>query len=236
MARVGEIVKLALDEMKKEVRAGVTTQQLDDICSGVFDTYGARSAPQLAYDFPGAACISINDEAVHGIPKPTRTVESGDLIKLDVAAELDGFIADAAVTDTAGITSPDNLRLAKCPQSALLMALSIARAGRRLNLIGKTVQTEVERQGFNIIPELGGHGVGRAIHEDPFVSNQYNPWDSQRLNPGLVIAIEPVISSGSPEAYKAQDGWAIKTSDGAPSAHFEHTVVITHERPIVLTA
>ncbi len=235
MLRVGRVVRLALDRTKKEVQIGVNTQELDDVCAGVFDRYGARSAPQLVYGFPGIACISINEEAVHGIPRTTRTIRRGDLVKLDVAAELDGYFADAAVTVAADNATPTNLRLAACAHSALRLAIKAARGGRPINRIGRTIQSEVERQGFNVMPQLGGHGVGRTIHEYPSVHNYYVPWDNQPLNPGLVIAIEPVISLGSGKSVETADGWTVETADGAPSAHFEHTVVITQERPIVLT-
>ena len=234
--RAGIVVKSALDVMKKAVRPGMTTQELDDLCADVFERHGARSGPQLVYGFPGSACISINEEAVHGIPQATRTINEGDLVKLDVTAELDGYFADAAVTVNVGTTSSRRLRLARCARSALHLALGTARAGRPMNGIGIVVQTEVERQGFSVMPKLGGHGVGRTVHEKPFVRNFYAPWDRQRLWAGLVIAIEPVISSGSGASVTAADGWTVKTADGSPSAHFEHTVVITDGNPIVATS
>ena len=230
------MVKSALDVMRKSVRAGTTTQALDDLCTEVFERHGARSGPQLVYGFPGSACISINDEAVHGIPRTTRTIQDGDLVKLDVTAELDGYFADAAVTVGVGATSSRRLRLARCARSALHVAVKAARAGRPINGIGRAVQTEVERQGFSVMPELGGHGVGRTVHEEPFVRNFYAPWDIQPLWPGLVIAIEPVISSGSGASVTDADGWTVITADGSPSAHFEHTVVITNGGPMVVTS
>ena len=234
--RAGRAVKSALDVMKKAVRAGTTTQALDDLCTEVFEMHGARSGPQLVYGFPGSACISINDEAVHGIPRTTRTIQDGDLVKLDVTAELDGYFADAAVTVGVGAASSRRLRLARCAQSALHVAIRAAQAGRPISGIGRAVQTEVESQGFSVMPQLGGHGVGRTVHEEPFVRNFYVPWDKQRLWPGLVIAIEPVISSGSGGSVTADDGWTVRTADGSPSAHFEHTVVITSGNPIVVTS
>ena len=232
----GKVVRSALDTMRKAVKPGVSTQALDDLCADVFDRYRARSGPQLVYEFPGAACISINDEAVHGIPRKTRTVREGDLVKLDVTAELNGYFADAAVTVGVGRVTSQKRRLARCARSALYAALKVAGANRPLNGIGLSIQAEVERQGFRIIPELGGHGVGRSVHEEPFVPNYYDPWDNRQLHPGLVIAIEPVISGGSGESLTDDDGWTIKTADGAPSAHFEHTVVITQRGPMVVTA
>lgn len=234
--RTGRVVKSALDVMKKAVRPGVTTQALDDLCTEVFERHGARSGPRLVYGFPGSACISINEEAVHGVPRATRTIKEGDLVKLDVTAELDGYFADAAVTISVGTTSSRRLRLSRCARSALHLAIEAARAGRPINGIGKAVQTEVEHQGFSVMPQLGGHGVGRTVHEEPSVRNFYAPWDNQRLWPGLVIAIEPVISSGSGASVTADDGWTVRTADGSPSAHFEHTVVITNGNPMVVTS
>ena len=236
IVKVGNVVKSALDVMEKAVKPGMTTQALDDLCADVFERRGARSGPQLVYGFPGVACISINDEAVHGIPRETRTIHDGDLVKLDVTAELDGYFADAAVTVAVGRVSSRKRRLAKCTRSALYGALKNARANRSISGIGRSIQTAVERQGFNVMPELGGHGVGRSVHEEPFVPNYYDPWDNRRLHPGLVIAIEPVISGGSGESATDDDGWTIKTADGAPSAHFEHTVIVTQRGPIVVTA
>ena len=234
--RVGKVVRSALDTMKQAVKPGITTQALDDLCADVFERDGARSGPQLVYGFPGVACISIDEEAVHGIPRHTRTIRDGDLVKLDVTAELNGYFADAAVTVGVGRVSSRKRRLAGCARSALFNALNVARANRPLNGIGRSIQTEVERQGFSVIPELGGHGVGRTVHEEPFVPNYYDPWDNRHLWPGLVISIEPVISSGSGESATDSDGWTVKTADGAPSAHFEHTVVITPRGPMIVTA
>ena len=236
IVRVGKVVKSALDTMKRAVKPGMTTQALDDLCADVFERHGARSGPQLVYGFPGVACISINEEAVHGIPRHTRPVRDGDLLKLDVTAELNGYFADAAVTVEVGKVSSQKRRLARCARSALHTGLKAARANRPMNGIGRSIQTEVERQGFSVIPELGGHGVGRTVHEEPFVPNYYDPWEKRHLRPGLVIAIEPVISGGSGESLTDVDGWTVKTADSAPSAHFEHTVVITQRGPMVVTA
>ena len=234
--RAGRVVGYALNVMKRAVKTGVTTQALDDLCADVFERHGARSGPQLVYGFPGTACISINDEAVHGIPKGTRTIQDGDLVKLDVTAELNGYFADAAVTVGVGRVPSRKRKLARCARSALHLGLKAAQADRPMNEIGRSIQGAVERRGFSVMPELGGHGVGRTVHEEPFVPNYYDPWEKRRLRPGLVIAIEPVISGGTGASRTAADGWTIKTGDGAPSAHFEHTVVILRCGPIVVTS
>ena len=211
----------------------MTTQALDDLCAEVFERQGARSGPQLAYGFPGTSCISVNEEAVHGIPSETRMIRDGDLVKLDVTAELDGYFADAAISVPVGNAPPRKRKLAGCAQSALRSALKVARAGRPINGIGRAIQSEVERQGFSVMPELGGHGVGRTVHEEPLVPNYDAPWNRQELWPG--IAVEPVISSGADGSVTADDGWTIRTADGSPSAHFEHTIVITRGDPLVVT-
>ena len=158
------------------------------------------------------------------------------MVKIDVTAELDGYFADAATTVAVGKARPRDVDLARCARSALDSALWAARAGRPLTGIGKAIQAEVERWGFNVMPELGGHGVGRTIHEDPHVHNYHVPWDTRRLHAGLVLAVEPVISSGSGQSTTSADGWTISTADGARSAHFEHTIIVTHGTPIVATA
>ncbi len=235
IVRAGSVVRSALDVMRKAVSAGMTTKALDDLCAGEFERWGARSGPQLAYGFPGVSCISINEEAVHGIPSTARTIRDGDLVKLDVVAELDGFYADAAITVPVGNASQRRQKLAGCAQSALRDALKVARAGRPISGIGRAVQSEVERQGFSVMPELGGHGVGRAVHEEPFVPNYDDRLNRQVLWTGLVIAVEPVISSGAGGSVTSDDWWTIRTADGSPSAHFEHTIVITRGDPIVVT-
>ena len=234
--RVGKVVKSTLATMKQAVKPGMTTQALDDLCADVFERHAARSGPQLVYGFPGVACISINEEAVHGIPRQTRTIRDGDLVKLDVTAELNGYFADAAVTVGVGKVSSQKRRLARCVRSALHTGLKVAKANRPMNAIGRSIQAQVESQGFSVMPELGGHGVGRTVHEEPSVPNYYDPWEKRHLWPGLVIAIEPVISGGSGESLTDDDGWTVKTADAAPSAHFEHTVVITRRGPMVVTA
>jgi methionyl aminopeptidase len=235
LQRVGRVVGLTLQAMKKRVRAGVTTAELDRIGAECLAGHGARSAPQLVYGFPGAICISVNDEAVHGIPGP-RALQEGDLVKLDVTAELDGYIADAAVTVALPCVSIQKRRLSDCAERAFHKALGSARAGRPVSDIGRIVEAEVRRSGFAVIRELRGHGVGRAIHEEPTVPNYFDRTLKQRLTEGLVITIEPIIAAGSGQVFGSADGWTVQTADGSPSAHYEHTIVVTRERPIILTA
>jgi methionyl aminopeptidase len=197
--------------------------------------YGARSAPALVYKFPGVNCISVNDEAVHGIPGK-RAVRSGDLVKLDVTIEKDGFMADAAVTVPVGEVTEERRRLVECAERAFAKAMLVARAGFRVSQIGRAVEREVRRSGFSVIRDLGGHGIGRTIHEDPRVPNFADPEANQILTEGLVITVEPIIAAGSGRAYVASDQWTMITADHRPSAHYEHTLVITKGAPMLLTA
>jgi methionyl aminopeptidase len=231
----GRIVRMVLDAMKAEVRPGVTTRYLDEVGARVMQENGARSAPSMVYKFPGASCISLNDEAVHGVPSD-RQLKEGDLVKLDVTVEKDGFMADAAITVPVGQVSSRAQALTACAERAFHQAMLVARAGFRVFEIGKMVEREVRRSGFAVIRELGGHGIGRTIHELPHVPNYPDPQARQVLKEGLVITVEPIISSGSGRVFTDKDGWTVRTGDHALSAHFEHTLVITAGAPILLTA
>lgn len=231
----GRVVAEAIRAMSSQVTPGVTTAELDEVSARVFTKAGARSGPRLDYGFPGTSCISVNDEAVHGIPGG-RVLRSGDLVKLDVTAELDGFYADACVSVAVGKVSGSTRRLADVSRRALSAAIGVARAGVPLNEIGRTVETTVSMYGYSVCQDLMGHGIGRRIHEPPDVPNYHHPRLSQRLTEGLVITIEPIIAAGTGEVREAGDGWTFKTRDGSFAAHSEHTLVITRGAPIVLTA
>ena len=232
---VGRIVRHVLDAMKAEVRPGVTTRYLDDVGSQVMQENGAHSAPSMVYKFPGVSCISLNDEAVHGVPGE-RELREGDLVKLDVTLEKDGYMADAAITVPVGRVSPQAERLIACAERAFHKAMLVARAGFRVFEIGRVVEREVRKSGFSVIRELGGHGIGRTIHEPPHVPNYPDPQARQIMNEGLVITVEPIISSGSGRVFTDKDGWTVRTRDRALSAHFEHTLVVTSGIPLLLTA
>jgi methionyl aminopeptidase len=235
MKAAGEVVARVLAAMKQQVRAGVTTRELDQVGARIIREHGAASAPRKVYDFPGDNCISINDEAVHGIPGD-RVIQPGDLVKLDVTIEKDGYMADAAVTVAVEPVRQLHHKLARCAEKAFMRALLAARAGARVHDIGRAVEGEVRRSGFAVIRTLCGHGIGHTIHEAPEVPNFYEPMARQELTEGLVITIEPIIAAGTGNSYTGDDGWTVKTSDGKPSAHYEHTIVITRGAPIILTA
>jgi len=235
MRAAGAVVRLMIEAMRQAVRPGVTTAELDGVGAAVMREHGANSAPAMVYNFPGTNCISVNEEAVHGIPG-ARALRDGDLVKLDVTVEKDGFMADAAVTVPVGNVSEENQKLIACAERAFAKAMLVARAGFRVSEIGRVVEREVRRNGFSVIRDLGGHGIGRTIHEPPRVPNYPDPEAHQILTEGLVITVEPIIAAGSGRSFVAADGWTVRTADGRPSAHYEHTLVVTKGEPILLTA
>ena len=235
MREVGRVVRLTLDVLQAHAQPDVSTAELDDRAAAVFRAHGARSAPALVYNFPGTVLISVNDEVVHGVPG-ARRLRSGDVVKLDVTAEKNGFMADAARTVVLPGGRQPAARLQACAEAAFRKAMAAARPGNRVSEIGRAVETEVRRRGFSVIPDLAGHGIGRTIHEAPSVPNFYDARQTDILTEGLVVAIEPIITSGSGRVVEDRDGWTIRTRDGSLAAHYEHTVVITRDEPILLTA
>lgn len=236
MRAAGVVVCRVLDAMKRAVHPQITTADLDDIGARVMRANGAQSAPALVYRFPGVNCISVNEEAVHGIPGK-RKLREGDLVKLDVTVEKDGFMADGAITVPVGTVSAEKQQLIACAERAFEAAMQVARAGSRVSAIGRAIESEVRRSGFSVLRELGGHGIGRTIHEDPRIPNYPDPQAHQViLTEGLVITVEPIIASGMGRTVLARDGWTIQTADRSTSAHYEHTLVITKGEPTLLTA
>ena len=235
MRAAGDVVRFMLDAMRDQVRPGITTAELDEVGAGVMRQHGAQSASALVYGFPGVSCISLNEEAVHGIPGQ-RALQQGDLVKLDVTIEKNGFMADAAVTVPVGEVSEERKNLVACAERAFAKAMLVARAGFRVWEIGRAVEREVRRSGFSVIRQLAGHGIGRTIHEEPRVPNFPDAQSNQVLTESLVITVEPIIAAGSGRVFVAPDKWTMITADHGPSAHYEHTLVITKGAPILLTA
>ncbi len=233
----GMIVGKALRAMAAEVHAGVTTAELCEVGSRVLAAHGARSSPPMVYGFPGDVCISVNDEVVHGIPGD-RVIQAGDLVKLDLTAEKDGYHTDSAVSIEVPAARPSAKAraLAHCAERAFRQALGAARIGNRTKDIGRAVEREVRRRGFQVVKELGGHGIGRTIHEPPAVPNYPDISAQYKLTEGLVITIEPIITAGTGNVMLDKDGWTYHTADGSLSAHYEHTIVITRGEPVLLTA
>lgn len=235
LKRVGALVAHTLRTLRSHVAPGVSTQDLDARAAEIFEKHGATSAPMTTYDFPGTICISVNEEVVHGVPGPRR-LRDGDLVKLDVTPELDGFLADAAVTVPVGRLRPGVTPLLRAADDCLKRAIAAAVAGAPLRSIGATTQRTAQRHGATVFPELRGHGIGRHIHEEPSVPNVDVPALRQELNAGLVLAIEPMLTMGRPRLVTCPDGWTIATADRSMAAHVEHTVVVYKNHPLVLTA
>jgi methionyl aminopeptidase len=232
---IGRIVAAALAAMQRHLAPGRTTAELDAVCRATLTEMGARPTPEHAYGFPGAACISVNDEVVHGIPGG-RVLRPGDVVKLDVTADRDGYVADAARTVVVPPAPERAQRLADCARAAFARALDVATAGTPIRAVGRAVEAEVLRHGYRVIRELSGHGVGRQIHEPPSIPNYDEPRCRGRFTEGLVITVEPILAAGSGKAFNCRDGWTIKTADRSLAAHHEETIVITRGRPLILTA
>jgi len=235
LKRIGRIVALTREEMLRHVRPGVTTAELDAIGAEVMERHGATSAPKAEYGFPGATCISLNDQAAHGIPGST-TVREGDLVNVDVSAELDGYYADTGATVAVPPAADAALALCQCSYDALLRGLDRARSGVPIHGIGRAIYREAHSRGFTVIRNLAGHGIGRKLHEPPDVFNFFARGDDRPLEDGQVLAVETFVSAGAQLVMEDPDGWGLRTPDGSLVAQFEHTIVVTAGRPIVLTA
>jgi methionyl aminopeptidase len=235
LKRVGRIVSLVLQEMLDALEPGMTTRELDDLGRAALERHGARSAPEVMYAFPGATCISVNEEAAHGVPG-SRIIRDGDLVNVDVSAELDGYFADTGATGIVPPSTPEKDRLCYATRLALDSAVKEARAGNRLNAIGKAAQRVARSAGFKVIKNLAGHGIGRSLHEEPeAIVGYYEPRDRRVLREGMVIAIEPFLSTKSTFVEEAADGWTLIGERGNLSAQYEHTLIVTRGSPIVLT-
>lgn len=235
LKRIGRIVSFVLQEMLDTAEPGMTTGELDIIGAKLLEQHGARSAPQLTYNFPGATCISVNEEAAHGIPG-NRVIRAGDVLNIDVSAELGGYFADTGGTRVVPPTSPQKTRLCHATRTALEQAMKQARSGLPLNGIGAAIQRTAKMYGFKIIENLGSHGVGRSLHEEPeHIPGYFDPADRRLLKEGMVITIEPFLSTKSRVVTEAADGWTLVGVPGNLSAQYEHTMIITKSDPIVVT-
>lgn len=237
LKKIGKIVSLAREEMLKNIKPGITTLELDLIGKRILDLHKATSAPKKDYDFPGYTCISINNEIAHGIPS-NRVVKEGDIINVDVSAELDGFYADTGASIVVGENSSEiKLNLCKCAEEALYKAISKAVEGAKLNEIGKEIENEVKKAGFKVVRNLSGHGIGKKLHEEPdYILNYYDKKHNQILNDGLVLAIETFVTNGAEYVKENKNKWTLETVDNTIGAQFEHTIVVTKNKAIILTA
>lgn len=230
----GALVASVLDTMRNAASEGVRTIELDALGAELLRKAGARSAPQLTYGFPGATCISVNAIAAHGIPDET-VLRNGDLVNIDVSAELDGYFADTGASFVVGHASASQQRLLDAAREARDTAIAQLRAGGRLNSIGRTVESVAARRGFRVIRNLGSHGVGRALHEEPgHIPGHYVPRDNRMLHEGMVITVEPFLATHCNMVEDVGDGWSLYCKKGF-AAQFEHTLVVTAGEPIVVT-
>ncbi len=235
LRKIGRIVANCLQHMAMQLESGITTLEIDEIGRVFLEANGARSAPKLTYNFPGTTCISVNEEAAHGIPS-ARVLNAGDLVNIDVSAELDGYYADTGGSFIIPPESSVKRELCLATQRALSHALKEARAGQKLNQIGRAIEMEAHRSKLTVIKNLGSHGVGRALHEEPgFIPNFYNSKDKRILRENQVITIEPFLSTGAHEVSETGDGWTLATSKQFLTAQYEHTLVITKGMPLVMT-
>ena len=235
MKEAGRITGEALLVARECIRPGVSTKEIDTAIRQHIEKSGAKPSFLGLYGFPGSACISINDEVIHGIPSKDRILQEGDIVKIDVGAFYKGFHGDSARTFPVGKVSDEALRLIAATKQSFYEALTALKVGNRVGDIGAAVDAYVRSCGFSVVRRYVGHGVGRDVHEQPDVPNYGTPGRGPRLCSGLVIAIEPMVNVGTHEVREMSDGWTVKTADGSLSAHYENTVALTEEGIINLT-
>ena len=235
MRRSGRIVHEVLEALRKRVAPGVSTMDLERIADHMIRQAGAKAAFKGYYDYPCVLCTSINQEIVHGIPSEKRVLKPGDVVSIDCGAVLDGYYGDAAITVPVGEIAPEVRKLLEVTEASLYRGIAVARVGNSIGDIGAAVQGLVEANGFSVVREFVGHGIGTRMHEDPQVPNYGTPGRGAKLRSGMVLAIEPMVNAGTPGAVVLEDKWTAVTEDGSCSAHFEHTVAITDNGPVILT-
>ncbi|SFP85834.1 type I methionyl aminopeptidase [Hymenobacter arizonensis] len=236
LQRISQAVGITLRKMREYARPGMNTQELDEYGGGLLAELGAKSAPKLTYGFPGWTCISVNNEVAHGIPSPLRTLQEGDLVNIDVSAELNGYWADNGGSFVLGADVHHHQPLVDASRQILRTALDQIKGGVRIAEIGRLIQSEARKAGYQVIRNLVGHGVGRSLHEEPKeIPCFYDPYNRKRFQKNSVVAVETFISTRAKIAHQTSDGWTLVTKDGSFVAQHEHTIVITDGRPIILT-
>lgn len=235
MREAGRIVALAHQEVQKHIKAGVSTYELDQIVEHVITSHGATPSFKGYGGFPASACTSINEQVVHGIPSETVTLKDGDIISIDIGANYKGYHGDSAWTYAVGEISKDVQKLMDVTKESLFKGLEQATAGNRLSDISHAIQVHAEKHGFSVVREFVGHGVGKQLHEDPQIPNFGLPGKGNKLKAGMTFAIEPMINMGRKEVTVLKDNWTAVTIDKLPSAHYEHSILITDGAPIILT-
>jgi len=228
------ILAETLATVEAEIRPGVSLNELDQVCESFILSHGSTPTFKGYHGFPAAACISVNEEVVHGIPSERKLVE-GDIVKVDIGVTKNGFIADAARTFEVGKVKPEVHSLIRTTEASFRAGATNARAGNRVSDIGAAVQHYVEKKGYSVVRELCGHGVGLKLHEEPSIPNFGRPGRGVRLKTGMTLAIEPMVNIGGFEVATLANGWTVVTSDGKPSAHYENTILVTDGEPEILT-
>ncbi|MBX3046754.1 MAG: type I methionyl aminopeptidase [Anaerolineales bacterium] len=232
---IGRICAAALRKMLAAAAPGMTTRELDEIGRSYLESQGAQSAPEVMYQFPGATCISVAPVIAHGVPGK-YVLQRGDLIHIDVSAEKDGYFADTGASMQVAEGSKEVTALLDATKATLKKTLAAAKAGTLISELGRTMQSEAHKRGYNTIAQLASHGIGRKLHEYPSdVLNVPNPRDKRVLTEGLVLALEPFLTAGSGRITEERDGWSLRTTDRSIAAQFEHTIVVTQGKPIILT-
>jgi methionyl aminopeptidase len=236
MQRSGHVVRQVLDELRAMVAPGVTTMDLEKTADRRIKEFGAKPAFKGYYNYPCVLCTSVNEEIVHGIPSAKRVLKDGDIVSIDCGVVMDGYYGDAAVTVAVGDSvSPERKKLMDVTEQSLYKAIEQVKLGNSISDIGAAVQEFVEANGFSVVREFVGHGIGTKLHEEPQVPNFKVRGADTRLREGMVLAIEPMVNSGRPEAKVLDDKWTAVTADGSSSAHFEHCVAVTRNGPLILT-
>jgi len=236
MKKAGRIVAIAHKEVKAMIKPGITTADIDALVEKIVRDYDAVPSFKDYGGFPGSACTSINEEVVHGIPSKSRKLKEGDIVKVDIGADFKGYHGDSAWTYPVGRISKEAEKLLEATEASLFAGLSEIKAGKRLSDISHAIQTYAESKGYSVVREFVGHGVGRKLHEDPQIPNYGPAGKGPLLKPGMTLAIEPMINSGTKDVEVQSDAWTAVTQDGKLSAHFEHTILVTKESYLILTA
>jgi methionyl aminopeptidase len=237
MRAISEIVGMVLREMREHAQPGMSTKELDEFGARLLQQYGANPAPMVSYGFPGWTCISVNHEAAHGIPSHTTILQEGDLVNVDVSAELDGYYADNGGSFILGEDKQNLQPLVDASRQILRKALSQVRSGMKIAHLGRIIQTEAKKAGYKVIKNLVGHGVGRSLHEEPYeIPNFYDRFNRDRFKRNAVVAVETFISTRTSQVYEEPNGWTYTTRDGSFVAQHEHTIVVTDKQPMILTA
>jgi len=236
MREAGAIADAARRACGAAVEPGITTYELDAIARKVIEGYGARPSFLNYNGFPGSICCSVNDEVIHGIPSKKRKIQEGDIVKIDVGAFYNGYHGDCAATFAAGVITPVAKELIEVTRQSFYEGIKFARPGFRISDIAKAIQEHCENNGFSVVREYVGHGIGRALHEEPEVPNYWEKGHGARLAAGMTLAIEPMVNAGGYDVKSLADGWTVKTADGSLSSHYENTILITEGEPIILTS